>query len=257
MNATTQTAGPSAAERGERATRSPGHSPADTGDAVDQPISAKPCEHSGPPPGHDPGYSEVAGQQPSAPAQDEHSAQQPENAYSELAGEQPSVPSQEEYSAQQPENACSEESGEQPSVPGRGEYSGQSIGRGPAHADGVADHPHRAAASAFGTVDAARLRVDGRTVGEFRPGDSAAAVFAPASVAVFTSPPDGSPRNVFAGRIADIADHGGIVRVRGELGAAGALHADLTPAAVAQLDLTVGTTVYFVVKATEVRVYAC
>ncbi|WP_280298305.1 sulfate/molybdate ABC transporter ATP-binding protein [Nocardia neocaledoniensis] len=132
----------------------------------------------------------------------------------------------------------------------------------PTHADpGDAgtptDQPGRPTASMFGTVDAAGLRVDGRTVGDLRPGDSAAAVFSPAAVAVFTTPPDGSPRNVFAGRIADIADHGGIVRVRGELGPAGSLHADLTPAAVAHLGLTPGATVYFVVKATEVRVYAC
>ncbi|WP_280338839.1 sulfate/molybdate ABC transporter ATP-binding protein [Nocardia neocaledoniensis] len=124
-------------------------------------------------------------------------------------------------------------------------------------AEGATGLPARRAASAFGTVEAAGLRVDGCSVGDFCPGDSAAAVFSPASVAVFTSRPDGSPRNVFAVEIADISDHGGIVRIRGALGPAGSLDADLTPAAVAHLGLTPGATVYFVVKATEVRVYAC
>ncbi|MFC4373897.1 TOBE domain-containing protein [Nocardia halotolerans] len=101
------------------------------------------------------------------------------------------------------------------------------------------------------------LTVDGRVVGDFTPGARAAAVFSPAAVAVFTEPPGGSPRNVFTVDVTEITDRGGIVRVRADAPRAPGLCADLTPAAVTQLDLTVGARVFFAVKATEVRVYAC
>ncbi|WP_255495278.1 sulfate/molybdate ABC transporter ATP-binding protein [Nocardia sp. GTS18] len=99
--------------------------------------------------------------------------------------------------------------------------------------------------------------VDGCVVGDFTAGTRAAAVFSPAAVSVFTRPPGGSPRNVFTVDITEITDRGGIVRVRGDAPNAPGLCADLTPAAVAQLGLAVGTRAYFAVKATEVRVYAC
>ncbi|MEV0436618.1 ATP-binding cassette domain-containing protein [Nocardia sp. NPDC050413] len=99
--------------------------------------------------------------------------------------------------------------------------------------------------------------VDGCVVGDFTAGTRAAAVFSPAAVSVFTRPPGGSPRNVFTVDITEITDRGGIVRVRGDAPNAPGLCADLTPAAVAQLGLTVGARAYFAVKATEVRVYAC
>ncbi|MFE9788374.1 sulfate/molybdate ABC transporter ATP-binding protein [Nocardia salmonicida] len=109
----------------------------------------------------------------------------------------------------------------------------------------------------FGTVLVEDLGVDGCVVGDFVPGARAAAVFSPAAVSVFRTRPGGSPRNVFTVDIAEITDRGGIVRVRGDAPQAPGLCADLTPAAVAQLRLTVGARVYFAVKATEVRVYAC
>lgn len=112
-------------------------------------------------------------------------------------------------------------------------------------------------APAFGTVLVEDLGVDGCVVGDFVPGARAAAVFSPAAVSVFRTRPGGSPRNVFTVEIAEITDRGGIVRVRGDAPRAPGLCADLTPAAVAQLQLTVGVRVYFAVKATEVRVYAC
>ncbi|MGM7647195.1 sulfate/molybdate ABC transporter ATP-binding protein [Nocardia sp. JW2] len=99
--------------------------------------------------------------------------------------------------------------------------------------------------------------VDGCVVGDFTAGTRAAAVFSPAAVSVFTRPPGGSPRNVFTVDITEITDRGGIVRVRGDAPNAPGVCADLTPAAVAQLGLTVGARAYFAVKATEVRVYAC
>ncbi|MEU4648387.1 sulfate/molybdate ABC transporter ATP-binding protein [Nocardia fluminea] len=109
----------------------------------------------------------------------------------------------------------------------------------------------------FATVLVDDLTVDGCVVGDFVPGARAAAVFAPAAVSVFRTSPGGSPRNVFTVDIAEITDRGGIVRVRGDAPQAPGLCADLTPAAVAQLHLTIGTRAYFAVKATEVRVYAC
>ncbi|MGW5456533.1 sulfate/molybdate ABC transporter ATP-binding protein [Nocardia sp. NPDC003979] len=99
--------------------------------------------------------------------------------------------------------------------------------------------------------------VDGCVVGDVTAGTHAAAVFSPAAVSVFTRPPGGSPRNVFTVDITEITDRGGIVRVRGDAPNAPGLCADLTPAAVAQLGLTVGARAYFAVKATEVRVYSC
>ncbi|MFD3637626.1 TOBE domain-containing protein [Streptomyces sp. NPDC058664] len=112
-------------------------------------------------------------------------------------------------------------------------------------------------APTFGTVFVADLGVDGCVVGDFIPGAPAAAVFAPTAVSVFRTSPDGSPRNVFTVDITEITDRGGIVRVRGDAPQAPGLCADLTPAAVAQLHLTIGTQAFFAVKATEVRVYAC
>ncbi|WP_410871549.1 sulfate/molybdate ABC transporter ATP-binding protein [Nocardia sp. A7] len=112
-------------------------------------------------------------------------------------------------------------------------------------------------APTFGTVLVDDFGVDGCVVGDFVPGASAAAVFAPAAVSVFRTRPGGSPRNVFTVDVVDITDRGGIVRVRGDAPEAPGLCADLTPAAVAQLQLSIGTQVYFAVKATEVRVYAC
>ncbi|MFD3705921.1 sulfate/molybdate ABC transporter ATP-binding protein [Nocardia sp. NPDC058658] len=112
-------------------------------------------------------------------------------------------------------------------------------------------------APTFGTVLVDELGVDGCVVGDFLPGAPAAAVFAPAAVSVFRTRPGGSPRNVFTVDITEITDRGGIVRVRGDAPQAPGLCADLTPAAVAQLHLTIGTEAFFAVKATEVRVYAC
>lgn len=112
-------------------------------------------------------------------------------------------------------------------------------------------------APTFGTVLVEDLGVDGCVVGDFVPGARAAAVFSPAAVSVFRTRPGGSPRNVFTVDIAEITDRGGIVRVRGDAPRTPGLCADLTPAAVAQLQLTVGARVHFAVKATEVRVYAC
>jgi molybdate transport system ATP-binding protein len=86
----------------------------------------------------------------------------------------------------------------------------------------------------------------------------AVAVFTPATVAVHVEPPHGSPRNVLAVTIASIDVHGHTVRVTGmdnPDGSAG-LFADITPAALADLDLVPGQRAYFVVKAQEVRLHS-
>jgi molybdate transport system ATP-binding protein len=77
--------------------------------------------------------------------------------------------------------------------------------------------------------------------------------FRPASVALFRSRPDGSPRNLWQAVIGGIELHGDQVRIHldGPIGAA----ADITPAALAGLGLTEGSTVWAAVKATDTHAY--
>ncbi len=81
-------------------------------------------------------------------------------------------------------------------------------------------------------------------------GEPAVAVFRPSAVGVFRQPPGGSPRNVLQVTITELEPVGEQIRVR-----AGGLSADVTAAAVAELDLAPGTAVVFAVKASEVAVY--
>ncbi|MHA7269891.1 sulfate/molybdate ABC transporter ATP-binding protein [Arthrobacter sp. HLT1-20] len=81
-------------------------------------------------------------------------------------------------------------------------------------------------------------------------GQEGMAAFAPSSVSVFLTPPHGSPRNVFKVRVTELEPHGDHIRVR-----AGALAADISPAATAELGLGPGAEVFFVVKAAEVALY--
>ncbi len=82
------------------------------------------------------------------------------------------------------------------------------------------------------------------------------ALFAPSAVAVHTDLPHASPRNVFEVTVAELEVHGAAIRVHatpnpdGSTGPA----ADVTVAAVAELDLTPGMRVWFAVKAQEVQV---
>lgn len=88
-------------------------------------------------------------------------------------------------------------------------------------------------------------------------GAAAVALFRPSAVAVHTDPPHASPRNTFAVTIAELEVHGAAIRVRAEENPDGGtgLAADVTPAAVADLDLAPGRRVYFVVKAQEVSLH--
>ena len=93
-------------------------------------------------------------------------------------------------------------------------------------------------------------------------GVPAVAVFAPSAVSVFRQRPDGSPRNVFAVRLAALEPYAQMVRLRASAPPGGpdwldGLAADVTPAAVADLGIgnAPGEVLWFAVKATEVLVH--
>ncbi|NLE71687.1 MAG: ABC transporter ATP-binding protein [Actinomycetales bacterium] len=77
--------------------------------------------------------------------------------------------------------------------------------------------------------------------------------FSPGAVALYRTPPDGSPRNVWRGRVVGAEHRGDTVRVR--LDGAPPVLADITPAALADLRLGVGDEVWAAVKANETDVY--
>ena len=97
-------------------------------------------------------------------------------------------------------------------------------------------------------------RVSGRVIEEVEPGEPAGAVFAPSAVAVHRERPSGSPRNALRARVSALEPRGDVVRVRGDL-ETGAIAADVTPAAVAELGVTSNDEVWFVVKAAEVAIH--
>ena len=94
------------------------------------------------------------------------------------------------------------------------------------------------------------LLVEGLPEEPIRQGEDAVAVFRPSAVGVYRQPPGGSPRNVLGVTVSDLEPHGDQVRVRG-----GQLSADVTAAAVADLDLAPQASVLFAVKASEVAIY--
>ncbi len=75
----------------------------------------------------------------------------------------------------------------------------------------------------------------------------------PRAVALYRSPPAGSPRNVWQGRVDGLDVHGDHVRVHvdGPI----TIAAEVTPAAVAELRLASDAPVWVAVKATEIEVY--
>ncbi|MBK0865730.1 MULTISPECIES: sulfate/molybdate ABC transporter ATP-binding protein [unclassified Saccharopolyspora] len=101
------------------------------------------------------------------------------------------------------------------------------------------------------------IAVTGREAEAVAAGESAAAVFAPAAVAVHRERPHASPRNAVPVRLTGLEPRGDVVRLRAETRTAGrvALAADVTPAAVADLGLALEDQVFFVVKATEVAIH--
>jgi molybdate transport system ATP-binding protein len=77
--------------------------------------------------------------------------------------------------------------------------------------------------------------------------------FPPSAVALFRTRPDGSPRNLWEATIGGIEPHGDQVRIL--LDGPVPASADITPAALAELGLADGDTVWSAVKATETHAY--
>lgn len=112
-------------------------------------------------------------------------------------------------------------------------------------------------ATRHGVISTA-LGTDIYGLGDVAAGSAAIALFRPAAVAVHLEPPHGSPRNVIPVTIAEIDVHGTVVRVRGADQPDGGtgLSADITAPAAADLNLTPGMTVHFVVKTQEVQLHS-
>ena len=108
-------------------------------------------------------------------------------------------------------------------------------------------HGHRVLLSTGGTVELAES-----TFGDVN------VAFRPAAVSLFVHRPDGSPRNLWAGRIAALEPHGEGVRV--EIAEApdakSSILAEITPSAVADLELLPGSEVWAAVKASDIEVYS-
>ena len=94
------------------------------------------------------------------------------------------------------------------------------------------------------------LRVEGLSEEPLTEGRRAVAVFSPSAVSVYREAPAGSPRNTITAWVTELEPRGHQIRVRTEQ-----LAADVTPAAVAELNLSPGTPVVLSVKASEVAVY--
>ena len=106
--------------------------------------------------------------------------------------------------------------------------------------------------------DVIRLATGDRVVGvpaDALGGGAAIASFAPASVAVHTAEPSGSPRNHLRVTVTGIEPRGSLVRLTGELSDGSRVSADLTLAASVDEGLVPGREVWLVVKAAQVALY--
>nr|WP_221316867.1 ATP-binding cassette domain-containing protein [Saccharopolyspora gloriosae] len=112
-------------------------------------------------------------------------------------------------------------------------------------------------AAADGGLVFGDIPVTGRTAEDLEPGEQAAAVFSPSAVAVHRERPHASPRNAVPVRIDALEPRGDVVRLRAETRTPDpvVLAADVTPAAVADLGMSAGDDVFFVVKAAEVAIH--
>jgi molybdate transport system ATP-binding protein len=139
--------------------------------------------------------------------------------------------------------------------------AGQVTARG-SLADLVA-RPRTAWAAELGGTNLLRARAAGvhlhlegggrLTAADHAEGDTVLVAVRPAAVALHRHHPEGSPRNVWAATVAEIEGYAERVRVR--LSGAIPIVAEVTVAAVAELDLAPGTEVWASVKATELEVY--
>jgi molybdate transport system ATP-binding protein len=104
-----------------------------------------------------------------------------------------------------------------------------------------------------GTDGAITTATGGRVVPADPVNGEAFAVIQPHSVALYPSPPSGSPRNVWAATVADVDRQADRVRVR--LAGDVPLVAEITPAALDALTLQPGDRIWATVKATEITTY--
>jgi len=81
--------------------------------------------------------------------------------------------------------------------------------------------------------------------------------FRPAAVSLFPRRPDGSPRNVWPGRVSSLEPHGEGVRIEiaGAPEPGSSILAEITPAAVASLGIAPGSEIWASVKASEIEIY--
>lgn len=107
-----------------------------------------------------------------------------------------------------------------------------------------------------GTLGRDRLEVGSTAILGRSEGDatgSGVAVFPPRAVALFPARPEGSPRNTWPIQVETIRADGSGVIITGSHADLGRVSAEVTPSAVAELDLRVGATVWFTIKAQEVE----
>ncbi len=98
-----------------------------------------------------------------------------------------------------------------------------------------------------------RLRGEGELVAAGHARGEVFAVVHPRAVALHRHEPEGTPRNVLPGTVEHLDVEGDRVRVI--VAGAVPVTAEVTPAAVAELELTAGAAVWASIKATEVSVY--
>jgi molybdate transport system ATP-binding protein len=112
-------------------------------------------------------------------------------------------------------------------------------------------HAYRPGDAGAGSV--VRLAGGGSLVAATLASGQVLVAFPPTAVSLHPTRPHGSPRNTWSVRLTTLEQHGGTVRVR--LTGPPDVLADVTPAAVADLGLHPGVTLWATVKATEIRVY--
>ena len=107
-----------------------------------------------------------------------------------------------------------------------------------------------------GTAVGGTLHLDGGgtlVVADGMAAGAVCALVAPRAVALHPSPPHGSPRNTWTGRVTSVEPAGERARVR--VGGPRPITAEVTAAAVRELELAEGREVWVAVKATEVDVF--
>jgi len=87
-----------------------------------------------------------------------------------------------------------------------------------------------------------------------RPDAAAVATFSPRAVALYLDAPQGSPRTVLGGMVAEVMPQGDHAIVRCDVSGQ-VISAEVTWSAVEDLALHAGRDVHLVIKANEVRVY--